>query len=116
MKVKVYGRPGTRELRGVIKSVEVYNDILLGKTDWSDVDKKRITDYQLPAAVFTRLLALDKETLWHDAERETTTQLLNKMLDDLAARIHADESDFVSEAIEDIRAKYLQEVTGCGTD
>lgn len=116
MKVKVYGRPGTRDCRGVIKSVDVYNDILLGKTDWSDVDKKRITDYQLPAAVFTRLLELDKATLQRDVERETTPQLLNKMLDDLAARIHADESDFVSEAIEEVRAKYLQEVAGCGTD
>ena len=116
MNVKVYGRPGTRECRGVIKSVDVYNDILLGKTDWSDVDKKRITDYQLPAAVFTRLLELDKATLQHDVEREATTQLLNRMLDDLAAAIHADESDFVSEAIEDIRAKYLRKVVGCGTD
>lgn len=116
MKAKVLGNRGSRELTGVIKSVDVYNDILLGKTDWDDKDKARITAYTIPAAVFTRLLEQDKKSLECDVALVEQTTLVNKMLDDLATAIHADESDFVSEAIEEVRAKYLQEVAGIGTD
>lgn len=111
MKAKVLGNRGSRELTGVIKSVDVYNDILLGKTDWDDKDKVRIAAYTIPAAVFTRLLDMDRAQLQSDVQSVNTAELIADALDDLAAMIHADESDFVQDAIDDVKAKYIAKVT-----
>lgn len=61
MKAKIRTNPGSQELTGVIASTEVYNNILLGKSDWEEHVKNRITAYTIPASVFERLLQLDRE-------------------------------------------------------
>lgn len=55
---------GSREgFRGVMETEEVYESILLGKTDFTSEQKHKITHYTIPASVFERLLKLDRDHL-----------------------------------------------------